>query len=145
MNKYQELKDQQQKEFNAFPLGVAFSKEQFANMMAKWNLTVNDTDKICSLGAGCYIRKFDIEAYKNIGSRFKQEIDDAIAADPTGDGFIYDMFLYELANHEYCITYDLEDTLDALHLTAEQVNENKRLRHGLSEAIKNYLKNYENL
>ena len=72
MNKYQELKDRQQKEFNAFPLGVAFSKEQFANMMAKWNLTVNDTDKICSLGAGCYIRKCDIEAYKNIGSRFKQ-------------------------------------------------------------------------
>ena len=145
MNKYQELKDRQQKEFNTFSLGAAFNKEQFANMMAKWNLTVNDTDKICSLGAGCYIRKCDIEAYKNIGLRFKQELDDAIAADPTGDGFIYDMFLYELANHEYCITYDLEDTLDALHLTAEQVNADKRLHHGLSKAIKNYLKNYENL
>ncbi len=145
MNKYQELKDRQQKEFNKFPLGAAFNKEQFANMMAKWNLTVNDTDKICSLGAGCYIRKCDIEAYKNIGLRFKQELDDAIAADPTGDGFIYDMFLYELANHEYCITYDLEDTLNALHLTAEQVKADKRLHHGLSKAIKNYLKNSENL
>ena len=145
MNKYQQLKDRQQKEFNAFPLGAAFSKEQFADMMAKWNLTMNDTDKICSLGAGCYIRKCDIEAYKNLGLRFKQELDDAIASDPTGDGFIYDMFLYELANHEYCITYDLEDTLDALHLTVEQVNEDKRLHHGLSKAIKNYLKNSENL
>jgi hypothetical protein len=68
---------------------------------------------------------------------------DAIAADATGDGFIYDMFYDELANHEYCITYDLDETLDALNLTAEQVNADKRLLHGLNKAEKSYLKNYD--
>ena len=145
MNTYQEMKDRQQKEFDAFPIGAAFSNQQFQQMMKKWGLTVNDTDKICSIGGGCYIRKTDKEALRDLINRLNKEKQDAIAADTTGDGFIFDMFVYELANHEYCITYDLEDTLDALGLTAEQINADKRLTHSLNKAIKHYLKNYENL
>lgn len=145
MNAYQKMKDRQQKEFDAFPIGAAFSNQQFQQMMKKWGLTVNDTDKICSIGGGCYIRKTDKEALRDLINRLNKEKQDAIAADTTGDGFIFDMFVYELANHEYCITYDLEDTLDALGLTAEQINADKRLTHSLNKAIKHYLKNYENL
>lgn len=145
MNAYQEMKDRQQKEFDAFPMGAAFSNQQFQQMMEKWGLTVNDTDKICSIGGGCYIRKTDKEALRDLINRLNKEKQDAIAADTTGDDFIFDMFVYELANHEYCITYDLEDTLDALGLTAEQINADKRLTHSLNKAIKHYLKNYENL
>ena len=145
MNAYQQMKDRQQKEFDAFPLGAAFSNKQFEEMMQKWGLTANDTDKICSLGAGTYIRKTDKEAFCALINRLNSEKENAIAADLTGDGFIFDMFVYELANHEYCITYDLEDTLDALGLTAEQINADKRLTHGLNKAIKHYLKNYKNL
>ena len=145
MNAYQEMKDRQQKEFDAFPIGAAFSNQQFQQMMKKWGLTVNDTDKICSIGGGCYIRKTDKEALRDLINRLNKEKQDAIAADTTGDGFIFDMFVYELANHEYCITYDLEDTLDALGLTTEQINTDKRLTHSLNKAIKHYLKNYENL
>ena len=140
MNAYQEMKDRQQKEFDAFPIGAAFSNQQFKDMMKKWGLTINDTDKICSIGGGCYIRKTDKEALRDLINRLNKEKQDAIAADTTGDGFIFDMFVYELANHEYCITYDLEDTLDALGLTAEQINADKRLSHGLNKAIKTYLK-----
>ena len=145
MNAYQEMKDRQQKEFDAFPVGAAFSNQQFQQMMEKWGLTVNDTDKICSIGGGCYIRKTDKEALRDLINRLNKEKQDAIATDLTGDGFIFDMFVYELANHEYCITYDLEDTLDALGLTAEQINADKRLTHSLNKAIKHYLKNYKNL
>ena len=145
MNAYQEMKDRQQKEFDAFPMGAAFSNQQFQQMMEKWGLTVNDTDKICSIGGGCYIRKTDRESLRDLINRLNNEKENAIAADLTGDGFIFDMFVYELANHEYCITYDLEDTLDALGLTAEQINADKRLTHSLNKAIKHYLKNYENL
>ena len=145
MNAYQEMKDRQQKEFDAFPMSAAFSNQQFKDMMEKWGLTVNDTDKICSIGGGCYIRKTDKEALCALINRLNNEKENAIAADLTGDGFIFDMFVYELANHEYCITYDLEDTLDALGLTAEQINADKRLTHSLNKAIKHYLKNYENL
>ena len=145
MNAYQEMKDRQQKEFDAFPMGAAFSQQQFQNMMEKWGLTVNDTDKICSIGGGCYIRKTDIAAFTTLINKTAAKLKNAITADTTGDGFIFDMFVYELANHEYCITYDLDDTLDALGLTIEEIKADKRLHYGLNKAIKHYLKNYENL
>ena len=145
MNAYQEMKDRQQKEFDAFPMRAAFSQQQFQQMMEKWGLTLHDTDKICSIGGGCYIRKADIDAFVALINKTAAELKNAITADLTGDGFIFDMFVYELANHEYCITYDLEDTLDALGLTAEEINADKRLTHGLNKAIKHYLKNYKNL
>lgn len=141
MNTYQELKDRHQKEMDAFPLGAAFSNSQFEEMMQKWGLTVKDTDKICSIGAGCFIRKSDKEAFFNMLKKFKDETNAAIAADKTGDGFIYDMFYYELANHEYCITYEYDETFDALGFTEEQVFADKRLLHGLKKAEKEYLKN----
>ena len=141
MNACKQLKDKHQNEMDAFPLGAAFSKEQFEKMMQGWGLTVNDVDKICSLGCGCFIRKSDKERFLEMSARFKKEMQDAIAADKTGDGFIYEMFLYELANHEYCITYDYEETFDALSLTEKQVNADKRLLHGLEKARKKYLKN----
>ncbi len=143
MNTYRQLKNRQQKELDAFPLGTAFSNKQFEEMMQGWGFAVDETDKIISIGAGCFIRKSDKEAFFNMFERHNKEMQDAIAADTTGDGFIYDMFYDELANHEYCITYDLDETLDALNLTAEQVNADKRLLHGLNKAEKNYLKNYD--
>lgn len=91
MNTYKQLKDRQQKEMDAFPLGAAFSKQQFADMMQEWGFTVDDTDKIISIGAGCFIRKSDKEAFFNMLKRHDKEMQDAIAEDKTGDGFIYDM------------------------------------------------------
>ena len=142
-NQYQILKDRQQKEFNAFPMGAAFSQQQFAEMMAKWGLLPTDTDKILHIGGGCYIRKTNREAFHELVDRLDREKQEAIAADTTGDGIIKDMFLYELANHEYCITYDLEDTLDALGLTVDEINADPRLLHGLEKALKQYLKDTE--
>lgn len=140
MNAYKQLKDKHQKEMDAFPLGAAFSNQQFIEMMQKWGLTENDADKICSIGGGCFIRKSDKDAFFEMLDRFEKERKAAIAADKTGDGYIYDMFRYELANHEYCYTYDEEDTLDALNLTEEQINADKRLLHGFEKARKDYLK-----
>ena len=102
-------------------------------------LTENDTNKICSIGFSCFIRKSDKERFREMNARHKKEMQDAIDADKTGDGFILDMFYYELANHEYCITYDYEETFDTLGLTEEQINADKRLLHGLEKARKKYL------
>lgn len=141
---YAELKNKHEQEMNAFPLGACFSQKQFEEMMQKWGLTIDDTDKILSIGGGCYIRKSDRQTFHDMINRFEQERKDAIAADPTGDGYIYQMFLCELANHEYCITYDLEDTLNALGLTIEEINADKRMLHGLKKAERDYLKHSEN-
>ena len=68
-----ELKQKQQAEFDAFPLGFAFNKEQFQQMMEKWGLSVNDTDKIFSIGGGGYVRKQDAEALIAMSKRHKEE------------------------------------------------------------------------
>ena len=62
-------------------------------------------------------------------------MEEAIAADETGEGFIFEMCLYELDNHEYGYTMDTEDTLDALGYTVEEVLGNPRLKRGIEKAV----------
>lgn len=136
MNKYQELKEKHQKEFNAFPFMFAFNQKQFDEGMKKLGLDPSDTDKIYRLGAGGYIRKTDVDAYREMINRHARDHALAIESDPTGEGFIFDMFYYELNNHEYSYTGDLDDTLHALGYTYEELKENKALLTGLNKAIK---------
>ena len=145
-NLYKELHDRHQAEINAFPFGFAFSQEQFDKMMIdRFNLEPTDTDKIYSIGGGGYIRKEDHQAMCDMIERHAKEKKDAIAADLTGEGYIYDMFVYELANHEYMITMTSDDTLDALGLTWEDVKADSRLSHGLKKAKKYILENYDDV
>ena len=135
MNEYQELMDRQQKAFNTLPLGFAFGNEQFGKMMAGWGLDPNkDTDKILSIGAGGYIQKKDVGLLRQTRKRHSEELEEAVAGDKTGDGFIHQMFLYELGNHEYGYTGDDEDTLDALGYTYDQIAGDERLQHGFEKA-----------
>lgn len=142
MNKYAELNNKLQKEFDEFPFGFAFSNEQFERMKEK--LGVKDNSELISIGAGVYIRKSDEKALNNLLNGKSKRIEDAIAEDKTGEGFIKDMFLYELANHEYCVTYDLRDTLEALDLTINEVMNDPRLKLGLELAKNEYLACPEN-
>lgn len=143
MNKYIEMQERHQKEFDNFPMKFAFSDKQFKESMEELGLTENDTDKVISIGASGFIRKSDLKAYTEMCQRIEKEMKDAINEDKTGEGFIKDMFKYELANHEYCITYELDETLDAVGLTIEEINSNEALKHGLELARKEYLKQYE--
>jgi hypothetical protein len=133
-NKYLELKRKQEKERNEFPMFFAFSNKQFEEGMAQIGLTPADTDKIYSTGSGGYYHKSDAAALRDMVRRHQEQRLAAIASDPDGNGYIYDMFNYELANHEYCITYELDDTLDALGLTLEEVKADPKLWHGLQKA-----------
>lgn len=49
MNLYQKMREKQQREINEFPLGAAFSNEQFEEMMKKFGLPPNDVKGVCSL------------------------------------------------------------------------------------------------
>jgi hypothetical protein len=131
MSKYSELKAKHQAEVDTFPLGFAFSEKQFNEMMEKWGLTPDDTDQIYSIGMGGYVRKSDAEAMHEMFARHEAEHKAAMQ----DDEYLFSMFNYELANHEYCITYDVTDTLDALDLTLEEVNSNPRMASALKRAI----------
>lgn len=135
-NRYAELRNRQQKEFDELPISAAFSNEQFKKMMEGWGLTEDDTDKIYHIGFGAYIQKKDAEKLHETTKRHNEEMEAAIAADETGEGFIYEMFLYELDNHEYGYTGELEDTLDAIGYTLNEVNANKALNAGMLKAVR---------
>lgn len=136
MNEYAELRQRQQAEFDALPLGFAFSQKQFNEMMAGWGLDPEeDLDKILSIPGGGYVQKKDAALLHQTVERHDAEMAAAIAGDKTGEGFIYQMFLYELDNHEYGYTRDTEDTLDALDYTAEEVLGNPRLKRGIEKAV----------
>ena len=143
MNAYRELRDKQQAEVNAFPMFFAFSQSQFDEGMKKLGLEPNETDKLYKFGStGGFYRKSDSKALHDMLDRHDKELKDAIAADETGEGFISDMFSYELSNHEYGYTRDVEPALDALGLTLDEVNADQRLVHGLQKAHKKEIEWY---
>lgn len=135
-NKYDELREKQQKEFNKFPIQFAFSDKQFKESMQKLGLTPEDVDKVIAIGNGGFIRKSDVKKFDEMMKRHLEEREEAIKKDKTGEGYIKDMFYSELNNHEYSYTKNLEDTLDAIGITLEEINKNDKLRNGLSLAIK---------
>lgn len=137
MNRYLEMKSKHSAAFNSFPMFFAFNQQQFDEGMRKLGLKETDTDKICSIsGTGAYIRISDRIDFIELNQKIKQDKDAAIAADETGEGFIYDMFLYELKNHEYGYTWDDTNTLEALGYTEDDINADPRLKAGLKAAKK---------
>lgn len=134
MNEYLEMKERHQKEFNDFPCFFAFNTKQFDEGMEKLGLTPDDTDKVFK-GCGSMIyRKTDSKILKDMMDRQAKERKDAIKSDINGNQFIYRMFDYELANHEYCITCDDTDSLSACGISQKDLEENENLRTGLELA-----------
>lgn len=138
MNRYRELKNKQSEEFSKFPIAFAFSDEQVKEGLKKLGLNENDIDKVTGIGAGGFIKKTDVEKYVELSKRFHRELKEEIEKDKTGEFFIKDMFSYELANHEYGYTMELDDTLQAIGITIEEINNNENLKNGLRLALEKY-------
>ena len=136
-NRYAELRKKQQEVLSALPINYAFGNSQFDEMMQEWGLDPDaDVNKIYSIGNGGYIRKTDADLMHKTFDRLHEELQAAIAEDASGDGFIYEMFLCELADHEYGYTQDIGETLDALGYTVDDIQNNPRLKKGLQKAAK---------
>lgn len=144
MSKYLELKNENQKRFDDFSKEhiywiFAFSDKEFERKLKEHNLK---KDEIVSIGHGGFIKKEHRELYLNKlnelnnNDPFKQIIHD--------DAEVKKAFIYELANHEYCITYNVDDALDALGITLEEIKNDERLKRILKEAVNEYLKDSEN-
>ena len=135
MNTYTALKEKQEKEINNLPIFFAFNDGQFAEGLKKAGLTPTETNKLYRLGnTGGLCYKADAKLIRNTIAKHRKELATAIAQDLTGDDFIFNMFNYELENHEYLVTGCIKDTLHALNLTLKKVKEDRRLRYGLNKA-----------
>jgi hypothetical protein len=111
----------------------AFSNKQFEEgMKEKFGIEPNRTDLIYSLGAGTFILKTDSEKLSEMTKKQRQEMKDHMH----DDDFCIGAMVYELGNHEYCITYDVSDTIDALSLNMKD----SRIDMLMGKAIKIYMK-----
>ena len=131
---YREFKERKQKEFNTLPLMFAFSNEQFEE--GKKKLCVKDDKELVSIGGGGFIKKVDAHLLDEMINRHNKEYEELMQ----NDEFVYSAFYYELGNHEFCITLDPEDTLEALCLTVEEMRDNPRLMKLFLAAKRDYLK-----
>lgn len=111
--KYYELKDKQQKEINELPIKFAFSDEQFKEVINYFNVKEEEIkEKLVSVPGGGFMLKTDLPKLKETFINHAKEINQAM----TEDSFLIDAINYELANHEYCITGDITDTVEVLGL-----------------------------
>jgi len=132
---YQTMKNRQQRELDALPIKFAFSDKQFKKALAEMGLTIDDTHLLIRVPGGGFMRKTESHLLKETFTRHEQELQAAIEQDPDGSGFIFEMFDYELGNHEWCITHDTEPALDALGMNLDDVQKSPALQNGLRLAL----------
>lgn len=133
--KYRELIEQQQARYSAFPHGAAFTEEQLKEEMKR--LQVHDRKELISIGAGVFIRKTDITEYMNMRIDLNRERREFLQVDEN----LFDALVYELGNHEYCVTYDDTDAVEAIGFDYENEDEEntERFMRILTQAKKYYL------
>jgi hypothetical protein len=140
MESYMKRKKRKEREFEKIPLGFAFGKEQFQKMLIKMGLTEeNCAANLYSIGSGGYIKKSDnhlLRAFADKNIKEEEEL-------KKNEEYMYQAFSYELANHEYCVTYEVEETLDSMDLTEDEVNNNPVWSKALNRAKKDYSVEHE--
>lgn len=130
---YKEYNEKIRTDVNNFPMIFAFSDGQLYQGMH--TLGVKNPSNLCSIGCNAFIRKQDIPDYQRMTNEHRQLLQRCLLdAD-----FCYSMFLSEMANHEYIITYDDEEVLDACQLKYEDLESNGMLKEMYERAKKHYL------
>lgn len=143
MIKYLEIKKDNEKRFNEFSEKYiywifAFSSKEFEDQLKEHDLT---KEEIISIGAGGFIKKEHKELYLELLTNIKRN--NAFEQIKHDDIEVKKAFKYELSNHEYCVTYDVNDALNALGITEEEIQKDARLKKLLKESINEYLESVE--
>ena len=132
METYKDMLERHEKEFEQLPIFFAYTNEKFKRELEKRGATEDD---VYRAGTGCFYLKSDADLIQNAVERFDAEFEKAMQ----NDDFMYGAFYYELANHEFFITGDPIDALDALHLTIKEVENDERMSRIFKLAKKTYL------
>lgn len=136
MNSWEEFTEKYKKKFETIPMYYAFDEKQLGELKEQLGIQNNEEfkNKVAPFMCG-YILKKDIPQLIKFYEQKYAEYKRLLKKDKTGNGFIQDMFYSELINHEYCYTQELDDTLDSLGLTLDEINQDSKLRHGLDLAL----------
>lgn len=127
---YLEQKQRHAKEFNEFEgIFFAFSNDQLREGMEKIGLAHDDFKSIAKLGAGGFIKKDRVRAFTDMMVR--QDVErKQLRQDEKA---LIDGLVYELGNHEYCITHDPSDAVERFGYTVDTIPQDT-----LKKAIKRY-------
>lgn len=135
MDLYRKFIEEKRKSFDEFEgIGFAFSNKQFEEMLIKLNASPND---LYDLGAGTFILKDRYQDLINLSNDYDKKLNELMK----DYNFALSGFTYELANHEYNITYEYDSTLEALNLTEEKINNSDVLSKAFKEAKKTIIEN----
>ena len=58
-------------------------------------------------------------------------------------GYLYEAVKYELGNHEYIITYETQDALNAIGLSLEEAYGDVLIAQTVDAAVRDYLEHME--
>ena len=135
---YHQLKAKHQKDYNELSKtqGVfyAFSDNQFKEGLEKLGLTEETAKgKITSIGGGGFMLSDKVQLIVDYSEKTYEEMQEAYK----DDEFLLEALTYELCNHEYCITGDSRDALQALGLEAKDIPQ-EVFRKARIEATKNF-------
>ena len=141
------MRKRHQDEINEIPCIFAFSNEQFRDGMKKLNLNPDKKSDIEKLTTGfipgMYIEKANHKRFYDMLTRHTEELQTAIKSDTKGNknGFVFNMFVDELENHEYSYTCDATDAIHACGLTIEDIQKSNILAKALKSAMTTVMKN----
>jgi hypothetical protein len=130
---YEEYLKVQEKEITDFPLFFAFNNEQFEEGAKK--VGASPENKVVSIGAGGFIPKKNLAEFLDWSKNKNKRLKTLLKQKKFFSSAVY----YELNNHEYCITYDLEESLSPLGLDLENLEDWQK--ESLQKAKDAYLAN----
>ena len=146
MNQYLDWKDHQKNERKQFNYGFLWSyddKEQYTDMMYKWNLDPKaDFNKITRINHFTFLPNEQAEEYYQLLSKQKSVFYSHIQDDKSGLGFIKDMFLTTLWNSKYIYNHNLKKVILLCDIHVEAL-ENLNVKNGFIKALSEYLDSNE--
>jgi len=117
--KYVEHKKKVEKILNEFPCFFAFSETDFNEGLTKLKVKKDD---VLSVGFGQFIRKADKEKYKQMWLDI-HKLDKEFFSDGVN---LFNAFYYELGNHEFAYSHDIEPTLYSLNLSYDELTDEQK-------------------
>ena len=133
MTTYKQLQAKHEKEYNEFPFGWAFSKEQFEEMLDKHNWR---GEKLLSIGGGGFIRSADEKALDEMLARHKKEMQEF----RKNQKELVKGFVLEMRNLEYAYSESDDEVLSRFGYTVKDLHDDTELLKLYKKAINTYYK-----
>jgi hypothetical protein len=114
---YSELKTRHREQTSTLPIHWAFGNKQMDELLEK--LGHPELSTLASLPGGGIILKTDGPKITEMVNTLSGELSEALK----DDVFLENALVYELGNHEYCITGDPEDTFRALGILTSRLED----------------------